>query len=206
EVAQRYLHTKAGAAAVLKLVTWHLDRGRYVQAGLALKTFMLRNPKDELPADLLFKAAIAFKRHGDAEKVKEGKRYWDRFEKASNKGQVVIGTKTLSYEQAKAEYDKAVPIKQDFTPEWSVARGNPRNAGVGSGSTPFLEPRFLYPYMMPADDINFDNKKSGFEVIKDRVEKALKQMDSKAIAPISGVFPLASSGKVIFRGYDGAYC
>src|SRR5262249_12937031 len=128
---------------------------------------------------------------------------WDLFEKASNKGQVVIGTKTLSYEQAKAEYDKAVPIKQDFTPEWSVARGNPRNAGVGSGSTPFLEPRFLYPYMMPADDINFDNKKSGWEATKDRVKKALKQMVSKPIAPTSGVSPLAPSGKVIFRGYAG---
>ena len=59
---------------------------------------------------------------------------------------------------------------------------------------------------MPTDDFNFDQKKPGFDVIKDRVDKALKLMDTKGMAPIPGMFPLASAGKVIFRGYDGVYC
>jgi hypothetical protein len=62
EVSGRYLHTKAGAAATVRLGTWHLDRGRYAQAAHTFRTFLLRNPKDELPAEVLFRAALAFKR------------------------------------------------------------------------------------------------------------------------------------------------
>src|SRR5215204_4662001 len=59
EVSTRYLHTKAGADATVRIGTWHLDRGRYAQAANAFKMFALRNPKDTLPPDLLFKAALA---------------------------------------------------------------------------------------------------------------------------------------------------
>ena len=59
EVATRYLHTKAGAAATIRLGTWHLDRGRYMQAGKILKQLLLRDPKNELPPELTYKAALA---------------------------------------------------------------------------------------------------------------------------------------------------
>ncbi len=62
EVSTRYLHTKAGAAATIRIGTWHLDRGRYAQAAHTFRMFALRNPDDELPAPLLFKAALAYKR------------------------------------------------------------------------------------------------------------------------------------------------
>jgi outer membrane protein assembly factor BamB/tetratricopeptide (TPR) repeat protein len=93
-----------------------------------------------------------------------------------------------------------------FSSEWILARGNPANTGVGQGGTPFLEARFAYNFQLPIDDFNYDQKKAGFEVLKDRTEKALKLLDSKNMAPIPGTFPLASAGKVIFRGLDGVYC
>lgn len=209
EVSTRYLHTKAGAAATIRIGTWHLDRGRYAQAAHAFRMFALRNPKDELKPDLLFKAALAYKRQAGSDPTfaKEAQKYWELFEKATNKGQVTINSKTLNFDQLKAEYDKAVAAgPKIFHDQWGVARGNPMNNGVGTGGTPFLEPRFSYPYGMPVDDFNFDTKKAGFEVIKDRMDKALKQMETKGIAPIPGTFPIASSGKIIFRGYDGVYC
>jgi outer membrane protein assembly factor BamB/tetratricopeptide (TPR) repeat protein len=209
EVSTRYLHTKAGADATVRIGEWHLDRGRYAQAAHTFRMFALRNPKDELPTELLFRAALAFKRQSssDATFLKEAEKYWALFEKASNKGQVAIKSKTLTFEQLKAEYERAVAAgPKMFTSEWFVARGNPSNNGVGSGGTPFLEARFSYPYMMPTDDFNFDTKKQGFEVVKDRIDKALKLMDTKGMAPIPGTYPLASSGKLIFRGYDGIYC
>jgi outer membrane protein assembly factor BamB/tetratricopeptide (TPR) repeat protein len=208
EVSQRYLHTKAGAAATIRLGTWHLDRGRYIQAALTFRTFMLRNPKDELPAPLLFKAALAFKRQGtDPTFAKEAQKFWEMFEKASNKGQVNLGTKSFTFEQLKAEFEKAVVSGPPLTTaEWGLARGTPTNAGVGLGSTPFLEARFGYNYLSPPDDFVAPDKKAGFEVIKDRTEKALKLLETKGIAPIPGVYPLASAGKIIFRGLDGIYC
>src|SRR5262245_40418570 len=209
EVSGRYLHTKSGAKATLRVGTWHLDRGRYAQAAHTFRMFLLRNPKAELDPPLLYKAALAFKRQeaSDSTFGKEAKKYWDLFEKASNKGDVTIGSKTFKFEQLKAEYDKVVAAgPPTYHNEWGLARGNPTNTGVGRGGTPFLEPRFQYQFQMPTDDFNFDQKKPGFDVIKDRVEKALKQMDTKGMAPIPGIFLLASSGKVIFRGYDGVYC
>jgi outer membrane protein assembly factor BamB/tetratricopeptide (TPR) repeat protein len=209
EVSTRYLHTKAGAEATVKIGTWHLDRGRYAQAAHTFRMFMLRNPKDQLSADVLFRAALAYKRQEGADPAfaKEAKKYWELFEKASNKGQVTIGKKDFTFEQLKSEFDRAVAAgPKVFHGEWGLFRRDPSNNGIGAGGTPFLEPRFVYKYGMPDDDINFDQKKPGFEVIKDRIDKALKQMETKGMAPIPGVFPLASAGKLIFRGHDGVYC
>lgn len=209
EVSTRYLHTKAGATATIKIGLWHLDRARYAQAAHAFRMFTLRNAKDELPPDLLFRAALAYKRQSgtDPTFAKEAARFWALFEKASNKGQVNLGPKSFTFEQLKGEYEKAVAAGPKlFHSEWGLFRRDPSNNGVGSGGTPFLEPRFTYGFGMPLDDINFDQKKSGFEIIKDRTEKALKLMESKGMAPIPGSFPLASAGKIIFRGLDGVYC
>jgi outer membrane protein assembly factor BamB/tetratricopeptide (TPR) repeat protein len=209
EVSTRYLHTKAGADATLRIGTWHLDRGRYAQAAHTFRLFALRNTKDELPTPLLYKAALAYKRQAgsDATFAAEAKRYWDLFEKASNKGQVSIGSKTFTFEQLKGEYDKAVAAgPKTFHSEWGLFRRDPSNNGAGQGSTPFLEPRFAYNYQLPTDDFQYETKKAGYEVLKDRTDKALKLMETKGMAPIPGVFPLASAGKVIFRGLDGIYC
>jgi hypothetical protein len=209
EVSTRYLHTKAGADATIRIGIWHLDRGRYAQAAHTFRMFALRNTKDELSSDILYRAAIAYKRQEGADPTfaKEAKKYWEMFEKASNKGPVTIGKKEFTFEQLKAEYDKAVAVgPKVYHNEWGLFRRDPSNNGIGSGGTPFLEARFAYPFAMPTDDFNFDQKKPGFEVIKDRIDKALKAMDTKGIAPIPGTFPLASSGKIIFRGYDGVYC
>lgn len=208
EVSQRFLHTKAGAEATIRLGTWHLDRGRYQQAARTFKDLLLRNPKDELPPQLLFKAALAYKRQGaDPEFAKAAQKYWDMFEKASGKAKVTFGSKVVEFDQLKAEYDRALVAKGTlFSNEWIVFRGDPTNNGQGKGGTPFLEPRFTYNIINPTDDLNYETKKSGFEIIKDRIDKALKQMETKGQAPIPGSFPLASNGKIIFRGYDGIYC
>ncbi|HVK11419.1 MAG TPA: PQQ-binding-like beta-propeller repeat protein, partial [Gemmataceae bacterium] len=49
-------------------------------------------------------------------------------------------------------------------------------------------------------------KKATFDLLKSRIEASNKVLDTKGIAGIPGLFPLASAGKVIFRGYDGVYC
>ncbi len=212
EISQRFLHTKAGADATVRLGTWHLDRGRYQQAARTFKDLLTRNHKDELPAALLYKAALAYKRQGnDAEFKAAADKYWAMFEKVSDKGNVTFGAANnpmvIPFEKLKGEYDKVVAANRPMNSgEWILFRGNPANNGVGKGGTPFLEPRFTYSVINPVDDLNYETKKSGFEVIKDRMDKALKQMDAKGQAPIPGSFPLASAGKVVFRGYDGVYC
>ena len=85
EVSTRYLHTKAGTDATLRIGTWHLDRGRYAQAAHTFRLFALRNTKDELPTPLLYKAALAYKRQAGSDPTfgKEAQKYWELFEKSS---------------------------------------------------------------------------------------------------------------------------
>ena len=145
EVSQRYLHTKAGAAATLRLAGWHLDRGRYMQAANTLKLFLLRDTKEELPPPLLFKAALTFKRAaGDPETAKQAQGYWDRFDKATGRADVVINTKTLTYAQLKAEYDKTVPVLRMY--RRARLSGRTRRTTASRLGAPFLEPGSLYDY------------------------------------------------------------
>lgn len=207
EVSQRYLHTKAGAAGTLRLAGWHLDRGRYMQALESLKLFMTRDSKDELTPQLLYRAAITFKRAGnDADKLKQAQEYWEKFEKATNKADLTINNKQLTYAMCKAEFDKTVPIVRMFTDARGLFRGNPVNNGIDQGSTPFMEPKFVYDYLPPVDDAMMEQKRPGFDAIKSRMEEALKLIESKGMVVLPGTMPLAISGKVIFRGYDGVYC
>lgn len=211
EVSQRYLHTKAGAEATIRLGSWHLDRGRYQQAARTFKTLLLRNPNDELPPALLFKAALAYKRQGDEpEFAKAATKYWEMFEKLSGRGNVAFGSVSIPFEKLKTEYEKPLDknsaIMRLIATEWGGFRGDPTNNGVGKGSAPLLESRFTYKLLEQSEDFNFETKKAGFEVIADRLGKAFKQIEAKKIAPIPGSFPLAANNKVFFRGYDGIYC
>lgn len=208
EISQRFLHTKAGAEATIRLGNWHLDRGRYIQAAMTFKILQLRNPKDELPPELLFRAAIAFKRQSsDPVFAKQADEYWAKFEKATNKADFTIKSKTMKFADLKAEFDKTTgTARLPFTSEWGMFRGNPKNSEIGKGGTPFLEPRFTYNTLNPIDDFQFEAKKSGFEVLRDRLEKVMKLIDTKGQAAIPGAYPLASRDKVLFRGYDGVYC
>ena len=119
---------------------------------------------------------------------------------------MTINNRTLNYDQLKAEYEKVVPAKKVFGNEWGMFRRDPSNNGVGQGGTPFLEPRFAFKMLPPDNEFMTQDEKAGFEVLKDRMDKALRQMDTKGMAPIPGTFPLAASGKLVFRGYDGIYC
>ena len=125
EVATRYLHTKAGADATLRIGTWHLDRGRYAQAANAFRMFALRNPKDELPPRPAVQGRPGLQAAGRVRPdVRQGgQRYWDLFEKASNKGQVTIENRTFTYDQLKAEYDKAVPARRSSAASGACSAG-----------------------------------------------------------------------------------
>src|SRR5262245_6009460 len=206
EVAERFLHTKAGAEATVRLGTWHLDRGRYIMAALTFQKLQLRNQEDPLPPSVLFQAAVAFKRLGD---VKEGETYWKKFKDAlGGKTELAVGPKKFTMEQLQAEYDRvAVGQRLIDQADWYMSPGGglTRNAR-GIGGRPFLEPRFSYSMMPIIHEQDERNYKAGMDWIKQNLEIALKQFDQRTNVPLPAFFPVASNGRVVFRTYDGVYC
>src|SRR5207245_529255 len=67
DVALRFMHTDAGVEAAALLGAHHLDHGRYIMAALSFERLSERDGVlDKLPPLVLYKAALAFERAGDA--------------------------------------------------------------------------------------------------------------------------------------------
>src|SRR5579871_2900366 len=66
EVSRRYLHTPAGAEATRLLGVYHLDRGRPSLAALYFERLLGLPDTNRLAPTVLFTAAVAFQRAGDA--------------------------------------------------------------------------------------------------------------------------------------------
>src|SRR5438270_9220743 len=74
EVAQRYMHTRAGAEANELLATTFLDRGQFFTAALRFERLLTTKDSRYKVSDLtLFKTALAYRRAGD---VKNADRVW----------------------------------------------------------------------------------------------------------------------------------
>src|SRR5438094_2263320 len=66
EVAQRFMHTKAGIEANDLLATYFLDRGQFFMAALRFEKIFAMNPERVKVDDMtLFKAALSYRRAGD---------------------------------------------------------------------------------------------------------------------------------------------
>ena len=206
EIAEQYLHTKAGGEAAVLLGTWHLDRGRYIMAALTFQKLQLRNAEDPLSPQVLFKAALSYKRLGEKDL---GDAFWKRMQEAmGGKMELTFGEKNFTLEQMKAQYEKQALGTQMFTQgEWTLGPGgnHTRNA-QGKGSRAFMEPRFTFS-MMPSFDLKEEeSRKPTYTYIKQHIEQALQQFENRPHVALPMFYPVASNGKVILRTYDGVYC
>ncbi len=219
EVSETYLHTKAGTEAVIRLGSWHLDRGRYIQAALTFQKLLLRNEEDKLDPSIYFKAALAFKKLGDGNTSKE---YWNRLTNAmGNKNELKIEGRTFTLDQLQKYYDQtkvATAILMNEK-EWLVSPGGNllRNAR-GIGGRPFMEPRFINRLLPPFEkdkeppsisdfrDKDLETPAGTWNYIDSLIKESYRQFENRPILPLSMFFPVASKGKVVYRSYDGLYC
>jgi len=206
EVSEQFLHTKAGGEATVLLGTYYLDRARYIQAALTFQRLGLRNDRDELPALVQFKAALAFRRMGDE---RNSANYWKKFlEATKDRREVVMGSKSFTMEQIGAEYDRARDLgKLSEATEWYTFRGDITHSAQGRGGRPFFEPRLNFTMIqrgeLPED---IEKTKPTMDWIDQKVKESLKRFESTRSVPMPMFFPIGASGRVIFRTYDGVYC
>lgn len=204
DVSQRYFHTKAGGQATLVLAGLHLDAGNYAEAAYAYQKLLNRPESDEfLPPRVLFKAAVALKRSGDARQSETSSKMMDRLEKKFPRDGLAIGQRTYSLDELKKQLDRKVELG-GFSGDGLVTRryGNTSHTGVGVGGTPFLDPSFAVPLLYRRED----SARSGAEWVSQNIDAALKSLDrSKRQVALPGFFPVSVPGMILYRGYDGIY-
>lgn len=204
EVASRYLHTTAGAEATSLLATYHLDRGNYLMAALCFEKILSRADADKLSGKTLLKAALAFKRAGDAEAAEKT---WKRVAEKAGRGEIVLGGQKTTVDRLRAEFERPIDGAGALTPRDAyVFRANATRSATGAGGAAFLEPRWTTS-MLPLDDAKGDTPKEDVDAtnwIRQNLEAALKTLENRPILP--SFFPIATNGKLLYRTYDGVYC
>jgi outer membrane protein assembly factor BamB/tetratricopeptide (TPR) repeat protein len=208
EVAARYLHTQAGAEANELLATHYLDRGQFFLAALRFERQLALNPKRVPVSDLtLFKAALAYRRAGD---VKNSERLWKqltpRLEKA---GGLKIGEQLVSAEKLEKALAQIPRPETIGSHDWPMVAGNLTRSAQALGSPPLLD-QILYRWPLapgktdPGGDPDDKERIDAAAAVTTRINDALALAQKNAGTPIlPGFFPIAVSGRVIFRTYFG---
>jgi outer membrane protein assembly factor BamB len=202
EVAQRYQHTKAGAEATHLLGTYYLDRGAYPMAALCFERLLAAPDADKLPVKILFRAALAFRRAGDAARAEET---WKKLADKAARTDLVLGKQRVTLDQLRREYERDAGAPQlAALYDWPVFRGNASRTAQGVGSTAFLDPRWQQPMTPPPRDL--DEKGEDLDQankLKEYLQLAFASMENKPVLPT--FFPVAADGKLVVRTYDGVY-
>lgn len=203
DLSQRYFHTRAGAEGTVLLGTIYLERGNYLEAAYAFERLLARPSSDEfLTPRTLFKAALALKRSGDPRHAAPYQTTLDRLQKAVARNGLVIGRKTFTGEQLRAELDRSVEsVRRSISAgEWNTHYGNPQRNEAVDGGPPFLSPAYL-PTPMLFTGKNEVNSWLEEELSRlfDRENKNIKSL------PLPGFFPITTPDLVIFRSYDSVY-
>jgi outer membrane protein assembly factor BamB/tetratricopeptide (TPR) repeat protein len=197
EVAQRYLHTEAGAEATNLLGTYYVDRGRYLMAALCFERLLSRPGADRLPARTLFKAALAFQRAGDVGNTQEA---WKKLTARAGRDGVPMGDQVVSLDRLRKELDKGEAGGELVASlsDWQLFRGSPSRSAQAHGGTPFLKSQW-HVSTLPAST-------ESRPWIENALTRAMDYLTVQRPQPVLPAFsPIAAGGKIVYRTYDGVY-
>ncbi len=197
EISQRYFNTKPGQEATDLLGTYQLDRGQHLMASLCFERLLSRADADKLPARVLFKAALAFRRAGN---TTAAERTFARFADQYGREQSQKNTR-ITLEQFRSEFGRDIGSDVFVTSnDWPVFRGNAARVAQCRGSTAYLEPRWTAKLTRP-DATVLKGDQPAVDWIEQHLDQATMLMRDKPILPAS--FPIAANGKLFVRSYDG---
>ena len=200
EVAQRFLHTKAGMEANDLLATYFLDRGQFFMAALRFEKLFAMNPERIKIDDLtLFKTTLAYRRAGD---LKRADAAWRKLEpRLREKGGLSISGELVSIAKLQQVLDE-IPRPESTSPfDWPYIRGNVTNTAQAQGSPPLLDVILFQRDTVLDKNDDGEVEEKGREA-KSRVDQAIAQLNGYANTPIlPGFFPIASNKLLVYRSY-----
>jgi outer membrane protein assembly factor BamB len=203
EVAVRFLHTKAGADATNLLGTYYLDRGEYLMANLSFERLLGRPDADKLPTKVLFKAALAARRAGDASAAEK---WWKKMADRAGRGDLAFGGRKVTVEQVRTEFEKAVQLGQTGQTDWLMFRGNPARNAQGVGGAAYLVPEWQYD-VAPVDEFSPDQRETAAanKKIREFIHRATIALEGNSKPVLPAFFPVSANGRLLVRTYDGVH-
>lgn len=204
EVALRYLHTEAGAEAAALLGAYHLDEGQYITAALCFERLQNRSGGlNSLSPLLLFKAALAFERSGDA--VGRDRALTLLESKRDQPGEAPLPPSLAKLRGAAlraALEDRSELRLAAASNNWPMFLGSPDRTALGIGSVPYLEPRIGYPL-----DATRSLRALGGppEAARSLLEQALRKQAAMNWPLIPGSHPIAVGELLIYRSAWGVH-
>ncbi len=141
EVMRLYLYTDAGAEAANLLGTYHLDRGEYVAADLCFSKLMDRSGADNLPPDILFKAAMALHMQDDPTAKAREEIAWKKLNSRVRELVVRGEPRTVSeLHDYVAKMTRGLSSRNQK--DYPMIGGNPARNNQGEGEDPFMHRRW----------------------------------------------------------------
>ncbi|MBY0521794.1 MAG: PQQ-binding-like beta-propeller repeat protein [Gemmataceae bacterium] len=202
-VAQRYLHTKAGARATELLGTRCLEREEPLMATLFFERLLARKHVGEPSTQLLLKAALAYYRAGD--KV-GGDEVWKLLkDRAKQDGGISVNGKLVSVELVRADLDKIKVPEVQYASDWPQFRGSVGRTVQGIGGPPFLEPTWELGTTLPVTTTAGNHPQLAQEWVKSFIAVGTQLADERGLAVMPAFFPIAVGNKLVYRTYDGIY-
>jgi outer membrane protein assembly factor BamB len=200
DVAQRYLHTRAGTEATELLATYFLDRGQYFVAALRFERLLgLNANRVKTSALTQFKAALAYRRAGD---IKNADLVMKRLEAdIRDKGGLKVGDELVPVAKLQALLEQT-PRPENANPhDWPLVRGNHANNAQAKGSQPLLDTiLWQRPTVLDKDDIQNEVEKG--KEARHWVDRAIERQNTLSNAPVlPGSFPIVAGGMMIYRSY-----
>jgi outer membrane protein assembly factor BamB len=197
EVAQKYLHTEAGAEATGLLGTYHLDRGRFIMAALCFERLFQHEKAGKLSPITLFKAALAFNRAGDKANAAEA---WKRLVKAADDG-ITVADRNVSVADLQQELDRFAGDELPASPyDWAMFKGNASRSAQGNGGPPFLEVKWTQPTIRESETRTW-------------IDQAIKHQEELQQPVLPSFFPVAATVHtdkgplplLVYRSYWGIH-
>lgn len=199
DVAQRYLHTKAGPEANDLLATYFLDRGQYFMAALRCERLLQALPANKVSDLMLLKATLAYRRAGEVQKADNT--WQELLPRLRREGGLKVGPRVVSVEQIEKLLESSPRGRPNNPHDWVLVRGNDTNSAQANGSPPLLD-ELLWTRPTVRDTDKLTGLEKNGAVAKERISQAISHLQEVKDVPLMpGFFPIAVDGKLIYRSY-----
>lgn len=203
EVAQRYLHTEAGAEATTLLGTYHLDRGRPFMAALCFERLLERVDSAKVPPLSLLKAALAFHRVGDQANTEK---CWSLLSARTGRDGLRLGDQLVRLDDLRTELTKVAPVAVNPF-DWAMFRGDASRTNRGQGDAPFLEAVWRWPTIaeQPPSSFEPENYPEVRKWVTEVLHDAVHKVEQRQQPVLPALFPIAAAGRLVYRGFEGIH-
>jgi outer membrane protein assembly factor BamB len=187
QVAQRYLHTDAGAEAMERLGSHYLDRGERVLAARCFIHLLGRPDAGRLSPLTLYRAAVACRLAGDEAHEESA---WKALAARAPEG-VTIGGRAVELDRLRAELAR-LPAEAPGRGDWPIYRGGIARASRGDGDVPLLEPAWKVSTVLRKETQAWIDEGVGVQ------ERA-----GRLVLP--SFYPIAVPGRIVYRSHSGLH-